>query len=204
MLQPVAISVRLLRAARIDVVDPAERQWLGADHYYEVDGMGDLQGTRIDYRPSSQAGEPIRFEGEFPVTLLARKLPGELLAEGEVMEETQTAQIALRGQVEVEGLHYRMWAYRSQRIANRSIDRPDDATGAQLAPLIAVARWTVVPPLSVSQVRRAIDQGSSIWFWGMAGIAGLAWWWIRRDAVARRKLRAKGRELADRDSGHRI
>jgi hypothetical protein len=97
-----------------------------------------------------------------------------------------------------------MWAYRSQRIANRSIDRPDDATGAQLAPLIAVARWTVVPPLSVSQVRRAIDQGSSIWFWGMAGIAGLAWWWIRRDAVARRKLRAKGRELADRDSGHRI
>jgi hypothetical protein len=204
MLQPVAISVRLLRAARIDVVDPAERQWLGGDHYYEVDGMGDLQGTRIDYRPSAKAGEPIRFEGEFPVTLLASKLPAQLLAEGEVMEETQTAQIALRGQVEVEGLHYRMWAYRSQRIANRSIDRPDDATGAQLAPLIAVARWTVVPPLSVSQVRRAIDQGSSIWFWGMAGIAGLAWWWIRRDAVARRKLRAKGRELADRDSGHRI
>ena len=203
MLQPVAISVRLLRAARIDVVDPAERQWLGADHYYEVDGMGDLQGTRIDYRPSSQAEEPIRFEGEFPVTLLARKLPGELLSEGELMEETQTAQITLRGQVEVEGLHYRMWAYRSQRIANRSIDRPDDASGAQLAPLIAVAQWTVVPPLSVSHVRRAIDQGSSIWFWGMAGIAGLAWWWIRRDAVARRRLRAKGREAADRDSGQR-
>jgi hypothetical protein len=203
ILQPVAISVRLLRAVRIEVVDPAERQWLGADHYYEVDGMGDLQGTRIDYRPSSKAGEPIRFEGEFPVTLLASKLPAELLAEGEVMEETQTAQIALRGQVEVEGLHYRMWAYRSQRIANRSIDRPDDATGAQLAPLIAVAKWTVVPPLSVSQVRRAIDQGSSIWFWGMAGIAGLAWWWIRRDAVARRRLRAKGRGVMDRDSGQR-
>jgi hypothetical protein len=203
ILQPVAISVRLLRAARIDVVDPSERQRLGADHYYEVDGMGDLQGTRIDYRPSSKTSEPIRFEGEFPVTLLASKLPAELLAEGEVVEETQTAQIALRGQVEVEGLHYRMWAYRNQRIANRSIDRPDDATGAQLAPLIAVARWTVVPPLSVSQVRRAIDQGSSIWFWGMAGIAGLAWWWIRRDAVARRRLRAKRRGVAEQDSGQR-
>lgn len=154
------IKARFLvrRIQRIEVRNPEHQRWLGASAYYQLDGLASIGNNRIAVR-YGKGVDPITFEKEFPMTLVAANvpawvfqdpnptsletstnppLPTEQPSADQNSNDPSTNSIAWypRIRVDVEG-----WAYRTWRFRTIEVSAATDDTGFQQAPMLMVDRW---------------------------------------------------------------
>lgn len=137
-------TVEIRRIQRVSVRNPAEQQWLDADHYYQLDGFADIGNSRITIR-FDESQDPIVFEKEFPVTLVSRKVPDSLLVDAGNVIEGELQAWYPRSRLAVSGWFYRMWRFKTTQVS--------EATGgkeAQQGPLIVVDRFDLASPRRIA------------------------------------------------------
>ncbi len=145
-LAPTRWRVDLLRITKVVLEQPASRDLLQSDHYYQLDGMGDLGKRTIRFLQSSSQ-EAVLFEGKFPVTVVMPSCQlGSTRVHNPVPNRPQLpsrgARAVINGecrsQVEVEGLHYRLWEYISGRMDANKQPLP------QISPLLVAQKISPV------------------------------------------------------------
>ncbi|NND97450.1 MAG: hypothetical protein HKN47_09010, partial [Pirellulaceae bacterium] len=128
------MQLRTVRVTRIAVTDPERQKQLGSDHYFQIDANGDLGNVVVQIaRPDGETGEPVRFEGMYPVSLVMKELPG-FLSKAIQEQEGGDAVVALISKpIQVEGFFFRLWSYSSDYMERQN-------AGDQFGPLLMVAR----------------------------------------------------------------
>jgi hypothetical protein len=176
--QPKALAGRFVklkgiarRVTEIGDLSPAVQNWLGTDHYYEIDMFVGVDKP-VSIKQSSGDETPLKFGYEYPITICTTRLPAELKPSEKILEH-----------IAVEGFFYRLWAYDS-----------DYATGAhrkQLSPLIFATSTSKV----ITSTPRESSGGILAAIVTCAGILGFAIWYWRaqqKDLAHGRKLRGVG------------
>lgn len=198
------IDARVLirRIQRVDVRNVQSQAWLGSNHYYQLDGMADIGPSRIEVKYGKEY-EPIAYEREFPITLVATKLPPWILSDPKTLissreltseipsELTQEASDlvsassiawATKIRVDVSGYAYRIWRFRTPQVSAVTQD-----TGYQQAPMLVVDRWNLAQgPLESDKSPAA----SARWSTGsilttILGLLAIAWFAYRRTATSK-------------------
>jgi hypothetical protein len=159
--------VQIRRIQRVDVRNAQSQAWLGSNHYYQLDGLADIGPSRIEVKYGKDY-EPIAYEREFPITLVATKLPAWLLSDpttlissSDLSQETidldSASSIAwtTKIRVDVSGYAYRIWRFRTPQVSAVTQD-----TGYQQAPMLVVDRWNLPEGPLVSD-RLESDRASS-------------------------------------------
>jgi hypothetical protein len=159
------------RVQRIDVRKPEEQQWLGADHYYQLDGFADIGNSRITIR-YDESVEPIVFEKEFPVTLVAVKVPDSLLVDAGNAIPGEAQAWYPRTRVSVSGWFYRMWRFKTTQVSEATNDKE-----AQQGPLLVIDRFDAPPARQVSSASNTSPQWVAITTIAIGIVGGL---WILR------------------------
>ena len=130
------MHLQTVRVTYVAVTDPKRQKQLGSDHYYQVDAHGDLGNVVIlIQRPEGEAGEPIRFEGTYPVSLVMKELPDFLSQAIRQQEGGDSAATMISRPVQVEAFFFRLWSYSSDFMERQG-------GGDQFGPLLMVARMT--------------------------------------------------------------
>jgi hypothetical protein len=119
------------RIVKVSVKDPATRERLGFDHYYEIDLFVPLGERKLRIGDLEKDERPAVFESTFPVTLVTRRLPAGL-AEGENLHEP----------VEASAIFFKTWTYPSGYMAERNLVQP--------APLLVTAEPKLVQRVNQS------------------------------------------------------
>lgn len=156
------------RVQRVDVRNADEQAWLGSDHYYQLDGFADIGNTRITIR-FEQMDEPIVFEKEFPVTLVALKVPDSLLIDAGDTVPGEAQAWYPRSRTTVSGWFYRMWRFKTAQVSEATNDRE-----AQQGPLLVIDRFDPAPAREILGASNV----SAPWVTGATtaiGIAGGLW-----------------------------
>ena len=185
--------VQIRRIQRVDVRNPQSQAWLGSNHYYQLDGLADIGPSRIEVKYGKDY-EPIAYEREFPITLVATKLPAWLLSDpatlissSDLSQETigldSASSIAwtTKIRVDVSGYAYRIWRFRTPQVSAVTQD-----TGYQQAPMLVVDRWNLPEGPLVSD-RLESDRASvpsNSWSIGsilttLLGLLAIAWFAYR-------------------------
>lgn len=130
--------VRLVSGSLVTVPDGRYREWLGGESYYQFDGLVDIGRQTVQYKIPGGTGETgVKFEGEFPVTIVMREpstlVPAERIAAGQLSWEVGEY-------VQVSGLFYRLWSYESELMSGQT------AGARQAAPLVIANRLTRSAP----------------------------------------------------------
>jgi hypothetical protein len=127
------MRVNTVRVTRVSVTEPLRQQQLGSDHYFQIDAMGDLGDVVVQIqRKPGEAGDPIRFENTYPVSLVVASLP-EFLAQQIRQQEGGDAAVSMIAvPIRVSGFFFRLWSYESD-----FMDRLGG--GDQFGPLLVVA-----------------------------------------------------------------
>lgn len=153
------------RIQRVEVRNPEHQRWLGTSSYYQLDGLASIGNNRIAVR-YGKGIDPITFEKEFPMTLVAANVPAwvfhdpnptspqtnpsitdalatdppatELLATELPATDLPDHSIVWypRIRIDVEG-----WAYRTWRFRTIEVSAVTEDTGFQQAPMLVVDRW---------------------------------------------------------------
>ena len=159
------------RVQRVDVRNPEEQQWLGADHYYQLDGFADIGNSRITIR-YDESVEPIVFEKEFPVTLVALKVPDSLLVDAADAIPGEAQAWYPRTRVSVSGWFYRMWRFKTTQVSEATNNKE-----AQQGPLLVIDRFDDPPARQVSGASNTSPQWIAITTLAIGIVGGL---WILR------------------------
>ena len=127
------MRLRTVRVTRVAITEPSRREQVGKDHYYQIDATGDLGDVVVKLaRPPGEQGDPIMFDGMYPVSLVALELP-DFLSTAIVQQEGGEAVAAMISKpVEIEGFFFRLWSYSSDFMERQN-------AGDQFGPLIVVA-----------------------------------------------------------------
>lgn len=157
--KPVRWRVRLVNGSVIEVAE-SESKTLGADRYFQLDGFVDIGRGPIVYEVPSDVSvsggrEKVVFEGEFPITVVTsneRFVPAEALSRGEFSWE-------IGEYAELDGLFYRVWAYRSELLQAKH------SSARQAAPLVVAVDLAAATPIPKSRE-------SPIGWFGVALCAG--------------------------------
>jgi hypothetical protein len=185
--------VQIRRIQRVDVRNPQSQAWLGSNHYYQLDGLADIGPSRIEVKYGKDY-EPIAYEREFPITLVATKLPAWLLSDpatlissSDLSQETidldSASSIAwtTKIRVDVSGYAYRIWRFRTPQVSAVTQD-----TGYQQAPMLVVDRWNLPegPLVSDSLESDRASASSNSWSIGsilttLLGLLAIAWFAYR-------------------------
>lgn len=136
-------TVQIRRVQRIEVSDPDQQNWLGADHYYQLDGFADIGPNRITIR-YEETDQPLVFEKEFPITLVARKVPESLLIEADDALPGQTQAWYPRTRVAVAGWFYRMWRFKTTQVSEATQGKE-----SQLGPMMVIDRFEAAAPPAI-------------------------------------------------------
>jgi hypothetical protein len=195
--------VQIRRIQRVDVRNPQSQAWLGSNHYYQLDGLADIGPSRIEVKYGKDY-EPIAYEREFPITLVATKLPAWLLSDpatlissSDLSQETidldSASSIAwtTKIRVDVSGYAYRIWRFRTPQVSAVTQD-----TGYQQAPMLVVDRWNLPEGPLVSD-RLESDRASvpsNSWsicsiLTTLLGLLAIAWFAYRMNATAKPRLK---------------
>lgn len=191
--------VQIRRIQRVDVRNAQSQAWLGSNHYYQLDGLADIGPSRIEVKYGKDY-EPIAYEREFPITLVATKLPVWLLSDpttlissSDLSQETidldSASSIAwtTKIRVDVSGYAYRIWRFRTPQVSAVTQD-----TGYQQAPMLVVDRWNLsqgpLGPDSLESDRASVPSNS--WSIGsilttLLGLLAIAWFAYRMNATAK-------------------
>lgn len=156
------------RVQRVDVRDPIEQEWLGADHYYQLDGFADIGNSRITIR-YEESEEPIVFDKEFPVTLVALKVPSDLLVDAGDAITGESQAWYPRTRIWVSGWFYRMWRFKTAQVSQATNDKQ-----AQQGPLLIIDRFDAAPAREVVGASNASPQMISFVTVSI-GILGALW-----------------------------
>jgi hypothetical protein len=198
--------VQIRRIQRVDVRNAQSQAWLGSNHYFQLDGLADIGPSRIEVKYGKDY-EPIAYEREFPITLVATKLPAWLLSDpatlissSDLSQETidldSASSIAwtTKIRVDVSGYAYRIWRFRTPQVSAVTQD-----TGYQQAPMLVVDRWNLPEGPLVSdslQSDRASSSSSSSNSWSIGsilttllGLLAIAWFAYRMNATAKARLK---------------
>jgi hypothetical protein len=198
--------VQIRRIQRVDVRNAQSQAWLGSNHYFQLDGLADIGPSRIEVKYGKDY-EPIAYEREFPITLVATKLPAWLLSDpatlissSDLSQETidldSASSIAwtTKIRVDVSGYAYRIWRFRTPQVSAVTQD-----TGYQQAPMLVVDRWNLPEGPLVSdslQSDRASSSSSSSNSWSIGsilttllGLLAIAWFAYRMNATAKPRLK---------------
>ena len=185
--------VQIRRIQRVDVRNAQSQAWLGSNHYYQLDGLADIGPSRIEVKYGKDY-EPIAYEREFPITLVATKLPAWLLSDpttlissSDLSQETidldSASSIAwtTKIRVDVSGYAYRIWRFRTPQVSAVTQD-----TGYQQAPMLVVDRWNLPQgPLGSESLESDRATGpSNSWSIGsilttLLGLLAIAWFAYR-------------------------
>ena len=185
--------VQIRRIQRVDVRNAQSQAWLGSNHYYQLDGLADIGPSRIEVKYGKDY-EPIAYEREFPITLVATKLPAWLLSDpatlissSDLSQETidldSASSIAwtTKIRVDVSGYAYRIWRFRTPQVSAVTQD-----TGYQQAPMLVVDRWNLPegPLVSDSLESDRASVPSNSWSIGsilttLLGLLAIAWFAYR-------------------------
>ena len=185
--------VQIRRIQRVDVRNAQSQAWLGSNHYYQLDGLADIGPSRIEVKYGKDY-EPIAYEREFPITLVATKLPAWLLSNpttlissSDLSQETidldSASSIAwtTKIRVDVSGYAYRIWRFRTPQVSAVTQD-----TGYQQAPMLVVDRWNLPegPLVSDSLESNRASGPSKSWSIGsilttLLGLLAIAWFAYR-------------------------
>ncbi len=142
-LRRIRAKVNIVRATRILVSDEHDRSALDGEAYYELDGLANLDGLSIQLK-SPDGKENVLFDGEYPITLISKHIPGWLAEPTDDSSETPTMWYP-RTTVEIEGIFYRLWSFNTAqtsaigRVDNKVI--PEETRLKQIGPLVAVTKW---------------------------------------------------------------
>jgi hypothetical protein len=174
--------VQIRRVQRIEVRDSKEQEWLGSDHYFQLDGFADIGRSRITIR-YDEIAEPIIFEKEFPVTLVAVRLPDSMFVDADNRTAGESQAWYPRARMEVAGWFYRMWRFKTTQVSEATGDKE-----AQQGPLLVVRQFSDPPPLEIANA----SQASPFWVTALTSIiggVGVLWilYQIRRGLVPRRR-----------------
>ena len=195
--------VQIRRIQRVDVRNAQSQAWLGSNHYYQLDGLADIGPSRIEVKYGKDY-EPIAYEREFPITLVATKLPAWLLSDpatlissSDLSQETidldSASSIAwtTKIRVDVSGYAYRIWRFRTPQVSAVTQD-----TGYQQAPMLVVDRWNLPegPLVSGSLEFDRASVPSNSWSIGsilttLLGLLAIAWFAYRMNATAKPRLK---------------
>jgi hypothetical protein len=195
--------VQIRRIQRVDVRNAQSQAWLGSNHYYQLDGLADIGPSRIEVKYGKDY-EPIAYEREFPITLVATKLPAWLLSDpatlissSDLSQETidldSASSIAwtTKIRVDVSGYAYRIWRFRTPQVSAVTQD-----TGYQQAPMLVVDRWNLPEgPLGSDSLESDRASGpSKSWSIGsilttLLGFLAIAWFAYRMSATAKPRLK---------------
>ncbi len=132
--------VRLVSGSLVRVPEGRYREWLGADRYFQFDGLVDIGGQTVQYNiPGALDEAGVKFEGEFPVTIVMREtspfVAAEKIAEGQLSW-------GVGEYVQVSGLFYRLWSYESELMSGQT------KAARQAAPLVMANQLTRrTPPI---------------------------------------------------------
>ena len=189
----VTMQVQTIQITRVSVEEPKRREQLGSDHYFQIDAMGDLGNTviRID-PPDGSHGEPARFDGRYPVSLVSKTLPPFLanrLTASSGSTTTQSVVTDVSQMVSVDAFFFRLWSYSTDFMRQHG-------GGDQFGPLLIVANFEDREPST------ADPAGVQRLGWIAAGATGLGvlaiFAWSRvlsiRDSEVKRKRRAREAE----------
>lgn len=185
--------VQIRRIQRVDVRNAQSQAWLGSNHYYQLDGLADIGPSRIEVKYGKDY-EPIAYEREFPITLVATKLPAWLLSDpttlissSDLSQETTDLDSAssiawtTKIRVDVSGYAYRIWRFRTPQVSAVTQD-----TGYQQAPMLVVDRWNLSKgPLGSDSLGSDRATGpSNSWSIGsilttLLGLLAIAWFAYR-------------------------
>ena len=195
--------VQIRRIQRVDVRNAQSQAWLGSNHYYQLDGLADIGPSRIEVKYGKDY-EPIAYEREFPITLVATKLPAWLLSDpttlissSDLSQETIDLESAssiawtTKIRVDVSGYAYRIWRFRTPQVSAVTQD-----TGYQQAPMLVVDRWNLPegPLVSESLESDRATGPSNSWSIGsilttLLGLLAIAWFAYRMSATAKPRLK---------------
>ncbi len=195
--------VQIRRIQRVDVRNAQSQAWLGSNHYFQLDGLADIGPSRIEVKYGKDY-EPIAYEREFPITLVATKLPAWLLSDpttlissSDLSQETidldSASSIAwtTKIRVDVSGYAYRIWRFRTPQVSAVTQD-----TGYQQAPMLVVDRWNLPegPLVSDSLESDRASVPSNMWSIGsilttLLGLLAIAWFAYRMNATAKPRLK---------------
>lgn len=197
--ESIQARVQVRRIQRIDVGNPQHQQWLGANHYYQLDGIADIGPNRIEVKYGKNY-EPITYERDFPITLVASQLPAWILSDPTTLSGTEnlsqtpsdldsSSSIAWSTKIrlDVSGFAYRIWKFRTPQVSAAT-----DDTGYQQAPMLMVYDWQLARGPSESDKPRTNKTSPlpSI-VTTLIGLAAIGWFAYRISSQSK-KTNAKG------------
>ncbi|MCA9193664.1 MAG: hypothetical protein KDB03_17955 [Planctomycetales bacterium] len=150
ILQTIRWPVRLVRGTRVNIGDEADLSQLNAPLYYQFDGFVMLGARNIQLQIPTANGntETLRFEGEFPVTIVSAA-PSEFLPH----TDESTASWEVGEFATVTGVFYRLWSYQSDLVEQKQ------SQARQVAPLVVAQTMRLsAPPI------RTVALTESGWF----------------------------------------
>lgn len=184
-----------VRITRVTVTNPAVRELIANDHYWQIDALGELGNVVIRIEPEDGVSEPATFENRFPVSVVTLQLPdfietaidpsGQAFARNDVL--------MLSRQLIVDGFFYRLWSYESDLMRRHG-------GGDQFGPLVMASRVVDNEPPAGDVVGVGIiGQSAAVATVLMMAAVGL---WIymtsRQDATARAR---RSQDVANMDWG---
>jgi hypothetical protein len=190
--------VQIRRIQRVDVQNVQSQVWLGSNHYYQLDGMADIGPSRIEVKYGKEY-EAIAYEREFPITLVAMKLPpwilsdpmtlnssseltSELTQDAIDLDSASSIAWATKIRLDVSGYAYRIWRFRTPQVSAVTQD-----SGYQQAPMLVVDRWNLAQgPLGSDKPPAA----SARWSSGsilttILGILAIVWFAYRKTSTSK-------------------
>lgn len=178
------LPCQLVRVTRVTLTNPQVRASLGADHYWQLDALGDLDNVIVRIEPATESGEPVVFQNRFPVTIVSRTLPDFLQSQlsGAAAATPQRDVLMVSRQLLVEGFFYRLWSYENTLMGSHG-------SGDQFAPLVMATRVIdIEPPAGDRLGVGRIGAIAAVALMLMLAATGV-WAYVsaRRDAAVRRR-----------------
>ncbi|WP_442507224.1 hypothetical protein SH528x_006130 [Novipirellula sp. SH528] len=110
--QWVRMQVEVVQVTRISVTEPARIKQLGADHYYQVDAMGDLGNVKVQIDSGvDAAGDGPVFQNRYPISLVYKTLPAFLQDKLEADGKLDAVVADLTILVSADAFFFRLWSY---------------------------------------------------------------------------------------------
>ena len=163
--------VTLRRVQRIEITNPEIIELLGSNAYYQIDGIAEIGRNRIEIRYGPDS-EPVVFEKEFPVTLVARTVPDWILVNSGDTDSAGSIAWYPRIRTQVEGWCYRTWKYKTAQVSAATDDKQ-----FQQGPMLVIDRIDMANPIPVTNPNQRSTPWTSIvtTLLGLSGIGWFAW-----------------------------
>jgi hypothetical protein len=191
----VSAKVHIRRIQRVEIQNASHQEWLNGNHYYQLDGVADIGQNRIEIKYGKDF-EPISYEREFPITLVAATLPAWILSDPTTqststntsrettdLDSSSTIAWSTRIRVDVQGFAYRIWRFQTPQVSAVTQDK-----GYQQAPMMVVDRWQISRgPIASEPPSKRTDVPMASVLTTIFGLAAIGWFAYRMMGQSRKR-----------------